>query len=396
MNSFLTTLTEALAGALATAIPASPPHVEGDFWMPPQASTVAKNIDLMFMLITWLSYFCFAVIGIAIVYFVVKYRQRGKEILTRGPTHHTGLEVTWTIIPTIIVVFMFYFGFKGYLELTTPPANAYQIDVTAQQWSWTFKYPTGVQSDDLYVPVDKAVKLVMRSEDVLHSLYIPDFRVKKDVVPGRYTQLWFQAPEATGKEKGRHLFCAEYCGKDHSKMNRKVFVLSQPDFDDWMKGELEIWNKYPKEEHYWRLGPRLYKRCQSCHTLDGTPSTGPSWGPRKEANLPNIWERTSKGLTKFDDGKSLADLIGPGREFEVPEDYIRNSILTPNRHIVSTFTPAMPTFQGQLQDVQIQCIIDYMKHLDEFDAKGNWTKEPPTTPDTKKTADASRPKERSS
>ncbi|MFO0828057.1 MAG: cytochrome c oxidase subunit II [Phycisphaerales bacterium] len=363
MNAFFTTLA-------TTAAQAAPRKLSGSFWLPPASSTGGRDIDWEFHFITWICYFFFALVVVLMVSFVVKYRQRDRDARPIGPTHHTALEVTWTIIPLLLCVAIFYMGFKGFLNAVTPPEGAYQIDVTAQQWSWNFKYPNGAQNDDLIIPADRPVKLVLRSEDVLHSLYIPDFRVKKDVVPGRYTTMWFQAPTPTGMDeaKAHHLFCTEYCGKDHSNMNRKVYVLGQADFDGWLDKKKREMDDTPVAEHYWKFGPKLYKRCVSCHSLDGTPGTGPSWGPHD--GLPGIWDRTRQGLTTFTDGTKLKDLIGPGKEFEVPEDYIRNSILQPGKHLVAPFGNAMPTFQGQLRNSEIDAIIDFMKHLNEFDAKG--------------------------
>ena len=361
----------ALLNSLATAAPASG-HTS--FWLPRSGSTTAPNVDFMFMAITYVCYFFFVLVVVLMVAFVVRYRQKGTklEFHEGASEHNTPLEVTWTVIPVIIVVAIFFGGFKGYLTLATPPANAYQIDVVAKQWSWTFKYPNGAISDDLVVPAGRPVKLVMRSDDVLHSLYIPDFRVKKDVVPARYNVLWFQSDTPTGKradgsEDFHSLFCTEYCGKDHSRMNRKVIVKGEADFAMWEKDQAEWLIKIPKDELYFKAGPILYARCSSCHTLDGTPSTGPSWGPYN--GLPAIWERTEKGLTKVN-GKPLSELIGPGKEFEHAKGYIASSILQPNKHIVDGFAPGMPTFQGQLDDLGIDALVGFMQHLNEFDSKG--------------------------
>jgi cytochrome c oxidase subunit II len=368
----------ALLNNLATAAPASASAVgEANFWLPRSASSTAPNVDFMFMAITYISYFFFVLVVALMILFVVRYRQRGTKVERHEGAieHHTPLEVTWTVVPVILVVIIFFGGFKGYLTLATPPANSYQIDVVAKQWSWTFKYPNGAISDDLYVPVGRPVKLIMRSDDVLHSLYIPDFRVKKDVVPARYTVLWFQANAVTGKradgtEDFHSLFCTEYCGKDHSRMNRKVFVLSEDAFKVW-EYEQSVWiDKIADADLYSQAGPKLYPRCASCHSLDGSGNTGPSWGPSN--GLPGIWERTEKGLTKLNNGKSLGDLIGVGKEFATPEGYIRSSILNPNKHIVGGFAGGMPTFQGQLKDREIDALIGMMKKLNEFDSKGKW------------------------
>ena len=341
------------------------------FWLPEGASTFAEQNDWVFNFINYINYFFFfLVIGLMVV-FVWKYRQKGREVYARGPNHNTLLELGWTIIPTILVVFIFFIGFRGFVSMKTVPANAYQIDVTALRYGWVFKYPNGATSEDLYVPAGKPVKLVMRSEDVLHSLYIRDFRVKQDVVPGRYTTMWFQADHPTQGEDFHDLFCTEFCGTGHSNMNRKVFVLAEADFDSWVVEQGRWLDKIAPEELYSKAGPKLFARCAGCHTLDGKPGTGPSWGNYDGSG--NIWERTSKAASAHKvSGKSVSELVGAGKQYETPEGYLRASILNPNEHIVDGYGPAMPTFRGQLSDKAIQALIDMMKHLDEFDAKGNF------------------------
>ncbi len=348
------------------------------FWMPEGASTISREVDWVFNFINYINYFFFVLVVGIMLYFVWKYRQKGREVYARGPSHNTMLELGWTIAPTIIVVVIFFMGFRGFVDMKTPPSNSYQIDVTASKWNWSFKYPNGATSNDLYVPAGKPVKLVMRSEDVLHSFYIRDFRVKQDVVPGRYSSLWFQADEPTGSDKFHWLFCTEFCGKGHSDMNRHVYVLPEKDFDDWVVEQGRWLDKIPAEELYFKAGPQLYARCASCHTLDGKPSTGPSWGNYDGSG--NIWQRTdSKTSTHKVDGKSIADLIGDGKAFPNAQSYIRNSILNPGEHLVDGFGNVMPTFRGQLTDKGIDALIGFMQHLDEFDAKGQWTKKPAGT-----------------
>lgn len=222
--------TIAQAAAPAGA-PAGNPMPEGtippDFWMPVGASTIAGSVDQMLAVINWICYFFFALVVVLMVYFAWKYRVRSNSHRFRmdGPVHNTPLELTWTIIPLLLCVVIFFMGFRGYLDFSQPPKNSYDIDVTAVKWAWTFKYPNGAQSDDLYVPAGRPVRLVMRSNDVLHSLFIPAFRVKRDVVPGRYTHLWFQSDPVTGMDEGYHLFCTEYCGTGHSNMNLSLIHI---------------------------------------------------------------------------------------------------------------------------------------------------------------------------
>lgn len=356
--------------ALATGQPVTP----RDFWLPQGASTVAPEIDWVFHFINYINYFFFFLVVGLMFWFMWRYRQRGREVYARGPSHNTMLELGWTIIPTIIVVVIFFMGFKGFVSLKTPPENSYQIDVTAAKWYWKFKYPNGATSDDLYVPAGRPVKLVMRSEDVLHSLYIRDFRVKQDVVPGRYSSLWFQADNPTGKnEKGEDafhwLFCTEFCGTGHSDMNRKVFVLPEAEFDRWVVEQGRWLDKVDDRDLWWKAGPQLYRACASCHTLDGSVGTGPSWGDYDGTG--DVWARTKPGSThKIDGGKNLGDIIGPGKEYETPEGYLRESILNPGKHLVDPYGNVMPTFKGQLSDRGIQALIDMMKNLDKFNKDG--------------------------
>lgn len=168
------------------------------FWLPEQASTIAGDTDRLYNAITWLSVFFFVLITVLLVAFVIKYRHKPGEKRDVSASHSMALEITWTVIPSIIVVFLYYYGFKQYMNLTVEPPNAYPVDVTAHMWQWSFTYPTGYSEGELHVPVNVPVRCVLDSADVIHSLSIPAFRVKKDVVPGRYNRLWFQATNADG------------------------------------------------------------------------------------------------------------------------------------------------------------------------------------------------------
>ena len=390
-------LQDAATSTAAAATTLVEPVVEqreltGDFWLPQASSTLAPATDFAFHAITWLSYVFFFAITFVLVYLTWKYRQRGTEVKydAGAPVHNTPLEVGWTVIPLLLVIAIFFMGFKGYLDLSTPPKNAYEINVTAAQWSWNFKYPNGATSNNLVVPAGQPVKLVMRSNDVLHSLFIPDFRVKQDVVPGRSSYLWFQADEPTGivpedqmatTATGHYLFCTEYCGTDHSNMHRKVFVLNEEDFKEWEETQARWLDEVPDEELYSIAGPKLYLRCSNCHSIDGSAGTGPSWGNQTSgsiAGLGTLWTRASEGTSPIDGGtrdnggSTLADYIGPGKLYETPEDYIRESIYNPGALLVSGYGPNMPHFKGQLNDRAIDAIIGMMKQLDQFDAKGRF------------------------
>jgi cytochrome c oxidase subunit 2 len=209
----------------------------------------------------------------------------------------------------------------------------------------------------------------MTSNDGLHSVWIPDFRVKMDVIPGRYTSLWFEAT-AVGDYS---LACSEYCGKDHSKMFATVRVVPIDEFEPLM---VKLASEY-EDMNVGQLPAyainRLYNRCQSCHSLDGTTGTGPSFK--------GLWDRVSKGDIEFTSGEKLSSLLGEATTYGLPENYIRTSLVDPQKHIVQGYLGSMPSFQGQLKDKQITAIIEMFKHLSELtDAEGNITVNPDGTP----------------
>ncbi|KXK31692.1 MAG: Cytochrome c oxidase subunit 2 precursor [Candidatus Hinthialibacteria bacterium OLB16] len=191
------------------------------FWLPAQRSTYAGEVDALFYFILWLSVFFFSLIVGLMVYFVWKYRAREGHTSQPSPIHNTTLEVVWTIIPVLIVIVIFYMGFTGFMNIANPPQNAYEINVTGMKWKWLFTYPNGYVDEKLHVPVNRPIRLVMTSEDVIHSLYIPAFRMKMDVVPGRYHKIWFNA----NKEGEYDVYCAEYCGTSHSDMITKQWFM---------------------------------------------------------------------------------------------------------------------------------------------------------------------------
>ncbi len=215
-----------LARMLLARIAMAPDPTDGSFWMPPQVSTVAHSVDWLFNFILAISVFFFILITLVMVIFVLKYRRREGQTAQASPSHNLPLELTWTAIPLVLVIIIFFFGFKGFLDMATPPANAYEVMVEGQKWNWSFTYPNGYVDQNLHVPVDRPVQLVMSSADVIHSLYVPAFRIKMDVVPGRYTKVWFEATEPGEYD----LFCAEYCGTSHSDMLALVIVHPPGEF----------------------------------------------------------------------------------------------------------------------------------------------------------------------
>jgi cytochrome c oxidase subunit 2 len=308
----------------------------GGFWLPEQASTVAESVDNAWWLVYWVSAIFFTIIVVAQVWFMWTYRRRAGWTEQKTAHHNMPLELTWSIVPSLIIIVMFVQGFLGFLDMRTPPANTYDITVVAKKWSWTFIYPNGVVHPELHVPAHKNVKLIMSSEDVIHSLFVPAFRVKQDIVPGRYNYLWFNAT----KEGTYDLECAEYCGTNHSEMRTKVIV--HPETGDnclkkWLaERELEILNMPPIQ-----LGELLYNQrgCSQCHSLDGTKRVGPSF------------DQTFGNEHEFTGGAKHAG----------DEEYIRESIENPQALVRLGFPPSMPTFKGTLRPIEIRGLVAFIK-----------------------------------
>jgi len=309
---------------------------EDSFWMPVGAASGAQGVDRLFYLIFWISVVFFVLIVGLMSFFAVRYRRRrADERAPDSASHNTALEITWTIVPVIIVVVIFVLGFRGFLDMVNPPSDAYEVLVTGQKWKWFFTYPNGYVDEDLHVPLDRPVRLVMTSEDVIHSLYVPAFRLKKDVVPGRYAKAWFRATAAGEYE----LFCAEYCGTSHSDMIARVIVEPQAEFDAWLEASSNFLETLSPAE----AGERLYsvRGCKQCHRVDGQDDIGP----------------TFKGL--FGRERVLQE----GGTVTADENYLRESILDPQARVVAGYDPVMPTYQGRLSDREITALIEFLKTL---------------------------------
>lgn len=317
----------------------------GGFWLPPQASEQAGAVDWLFWFIFYLCTFFFVLVVGLSGYFALKYRRRTPDQpALPSLEHHTPLEVFWSAVPLVLVIYIFYVGFDGFMLLNVPPKGAYTVDVIAQKWSWTFRYSTGDTPKDgkLHVPPGEPVKLVMSSQDVLHSFFVPAFRTKQDVVPGRYTTLWFTAKQPPGDEPVEyHMTCTEYCGAGHSAMFTKVVVHpTRASFDAWLAQQGSVENT-PES------GERIYKQlCASCHNIEGAVSQGPNWKELSQL-------LATEGARELSDGNAVI----------VDEEYIRESIMEPQSKIAQGFQPVMPTFKGQLKDPHIRALITYIKTL---------------------------------
>lgn len=303
--------------------------------LPPQASTFAGDIDLMYMAIFWLSVVLFLGIVGAMSYFAWRYRYVPGRA-TPHQTHSTQMEVIWTVLPLLLCVGLFFWGLYGYMKLAVAPGEAMEVQVVAKQWLWQFEYPDGTRTvNEVHLPINKPVHFVMTSEDVLHDFFVPDMRTKKDIVPGRYTDIWFNPTM-----EGTHVAtCAEYCGKGHSDMQAKVIVESQQKYDEWMATGGDEWMKHPPEE--WGQIQYRAKGCETCHSVDGSRSKGPTW----------------KGL--FGKMEKLRD----GKTVEVDEAYLRESMMNPAAKVVDGFEPVMPTFQGLLRENEIRGLVAFIKSL---------------------------------
>ena len=314
----------------------------GGFWLPERASTAGAATDGLFHFILWLCVFFAVLIFALLVVFVVKYRHRPGERKDSHAGHSLTLELTWTIIPTLLTVVIYYYGFRGYLNLSVEPPNAYEITATGQMWKWTFTYPNGHQDEELHVPAGMPVRVVLASQDVIHSLSIPDLRVKKDVVPGRYNRIWFEAEKKPGAQPDEHqVYCAAYCGTQHSAMLTHAYVHEPADFKQWLIDATARDMNMPPVE----LGAKLHKTkgCATCHTVDGSPSTGPTWSNMFGSTVP------------------LAD----GSTVLADEAYVRESVYQPQAKVHQGFGPPsqMPSFQGLVNERELGGLIAYMKSI---------------------------------
>lgn len=307
------------------------------YWMPVDASVTASDIDWLYMFMVWGSVIFAGGIFAAMVYFVTKFKatsREANELSEPSSEHNTALEIGWSVIPLLICIALFVWGFQGFVNLRTPPKGALEIHATGQKWRWLFQYPHGTE-DVLHVPVDRDVRMIIQSADVLHSLFIPNFRVKMDAVPGRYTDLWFRATK-TGEFP---VLCAEYCGTSHSDMLTKVVVHEPGGYEKWQKDVIKQLENVPLP----MLGKMQYDKqgCAACHSLDGSRGIGPSWKA--------IFGKTEK--------------LSGGASVVVDENYIRESIVDPAAKIVEGYAPSMPTYQGKLSDRQLSGVIEYIKTL---------------------------------
>lgn len=306
-----------------------------------QASNFVKGVDTTFLIILGISFFFLIFLTVLMLVFIYKYNRKRHPKATQIEGS-TKLEIIWTVIPLLLTLLMFYFGWAGYKPMTKVPDDAMEITVYGRMWNFMFEYENGKRTDTLYLPKDKPVKLNLVAMDVLHSLYIPAFRVKQDMVPGKENNfMWFE-PQ---KEGTFELYCAEYCGLQHSFMYSYVKVIEDTAFQSWMVDTTQVVAE--TLESPTATGRRIMQNigCFACHTIDGNKLVGPSFK--------GIW---GEEVTVTTGGKK--------RQVVVDEEYIRRSIYDPNADIVEGFNRGlMLSYEGQLSEEDVENIIEYLKTL---------------------------------
>jgi cytochrome c oxidase subunit 2 len=297
---------------------------------PERASTVAGNVDALFIFLLIVSGLMTLLIFICVVFFAARFRHRA-GVPAEQIEGSTPLELTWSIIPMFVFMVIFFWGAVVFFKERTPPRDATEVYVVAKQWMWKLEHAEGQREiNELHVPVGRDVKLIMTSQDVIHSFFVPAFRIKQDVLPGRYTVMWFRATKAGTY----HLFCAEYCGTQHSGMIGSIVVQEPAQYEAWMNGGSTGPLSATGEKVFSELG------CVTCHRSDA------------QGRGPNL-----QGLF----GKQV--LLEGGRTVLADENYVRESILDPGAKIVNGYKPVMPTFQGLVSEEQLNALVAFVKSL---------------------------------
>jgi cytochrome c oxidase subunit II len=291
-----------------------------------------RVVDNVFLYILVICLFLLGLITFLMVYFVIRYRRK-RHPQPADIEGSTWLEVTWTVIPTLLVLTMFYYGMTGFDFLKKVPPGAMTVKVIARQWAWTFQYENGIEESELRVPVGKPIRLALTSKDVIHGFYAPAFRIKQDAVPGMTTQLWFQATRLGTFD----VMCSQYCGLEHSHMMTKILVLSGEDFEKWREGKRQT--AVGKASS---TGEKLYqeKGCIGCHSLDGTRRVGPSFK--------DLFGKTEEVIVQ-----------GKKEKITVDEAFIRKFILNPNVVHIEGYPPIMPKID--LTEEEVAALVGFIK-----------------------------------
>ncbi|SEL72625.1 cytochrome c oxidase subunit 2 [Stigmatella aurantiaca] len=320
-------------------------------FLPERASTFADRVDVLHYFVVGTTMVMSAGVGLAALFFFFRYRRRVPNQTTEYVTPDLKTEFLFVSVPLVFFLAWFAIGFRDFTWVTTPPKDAMDVYVMGKQWMWKFAYPEGPNGVNvLHVPAHRPVRLLITSRDVLHSFYVPAFRIKMDALPGRYTQVWFEAT----KPGTYQVLCTEYCGLSHSKMLAEVVVLAPEDYEEWLKEQqrgrlqgrqdaLADTSLVPPVARMAEQGEKLAvsQGCLKCHTVDGSQHVGPTF------------------LGLYDREEKLAD----GQTVRVDEAYITQSMMDPGAHLVVGYQNVMPTYQGKLQGPETAAIVEYLKTL---------------------------------
>ncbi|MFY9153692.1 MAG: cytochrome c oxidase subunit II [Prolixibacteraceae bacterium] len=304
------------------------------------ASNFVTGVDKAFIIIMGISFVFLIGLTFAMLYFIYKYNKKRNPVATQIEGS-TKLEIIWTVIPTLLVLVMFYYGWAGWAPMRTAPKDSFQVTVTGRMWNFTFEYPNGKKTDTLFVPMNKAVEMKLTSLDVIHGFYIPAFRIKEDVVPGRDKMSWFIAQQ----EGLFELFCSEYCGLNHSYMYTYVKAMPEDKFNAWYVDTTKV--AEATVDSPTANGKRIMKNigCFACHSVDGSKLVGPSFK--------GMYGHNATVVTK-----------GTEREVMVDDEYIKRSIYDPNADVVKGFNKGlMLPYTGQLSEDDVKQITEYLKTL---------------------------------
>jgi cytochrome c oxidase subunit 2 len=324
-------------------------------FIPESASTVSGKVDALYFYLSGVTLFFTLLISFVLIFFVIKYRRRSPFEIPRPVAGSHKLETLWSVIPFLIAMSMFAWGAQIYFQNARPPRNAAEVYVVGKQWMWKIQHTTGQREiNELHVPAGRKIKLIMTSEDTIHDFYIPAFRIKEDVIPGRYTTQWFEAT----KPGTYHLFCAEYCGMNHSGMIGSIIVMQPSEFDNWLSGNAG-------QQSPAVAGAQLFQTlgCVSCHGANGEGGRGP----------------TLAGLF----GRKV--FLTNGQTLNADENYIRESIENPQAKVVNGFQPIMPTFQGQVTPEQLIQLMAFIRSLQVTGAQTSATPPSPSVSGSPKT-----------
>jgi cytochrome c oxidase subunit II len=299
-------------------------------WLPAVASSSASRYDVLFGFFVLLTAFVALALFVLIVYFSIRYRAGSNADRTAPPSNNRVLELSWTGTPLLIFIGVFVWAAYDYAQLYETPSDAMPVYVVAKQWMWKLQHTNGRREiDELHVPLGRPVRLVMTSQDVIHSFFVPAFRVKQDVVPGRYTSLWF-TPTQLGEFR---LFCAEYCGTDHAGMEGRIVVMQPAEFSRWLSAQAAT-------SELAAQGYALFRQhgCSGCHNAQSS------------IHAPDLTGLIGRRVHLQD-----------GRELVADDEYVRDSVLLPRKDVVAGFEPIMPSFAGQWSEEDIRALIEYIR-----------------------------------